>query len=384
MKVQIGLEVLLEDPYDHLESGVGLITNPSGVTSDLVSTIDAFHNHPRIKLKAIFGPEHGARGEVQDAIPVKSTVDKTTGLQIYSLYGYEKKPSPLMLEGIETLVFDIQDVGARFYTYASTLTHVLESASEQGLRVLVLDRPNPINGLNVEGPVLEPGFESFVGLHQIPIRHAFTIGELSLMINQGIGAELEVVRMEGWERRAWFDDTKLPWVMPSPNIPTLTTTIVYPGTCLFEGTNISEGRGTTRPFELIGAPWIDGEAWAEELNAISLSGVRFRACTFAPTFSKHAKEPCGGIQLHITNRRAFKPLESAIQMLSTVIHLWPQEFAWLPPSESNPCHFDLLAGTDKIRKALSQGDPVSEMLDDWEDGLNTFIEARGELLIYNG
>jgi uncharacterized protein YbbC (DUF1343 family) len=383
VRVKAGVDVLLRNPGEHLDgSRVGLITNPTGVTSDLAPTIDAFKEHPGIDLRAIFGPEHGARGDAQDALPVESRVDAATGLPVHSLYGEVMKPTPEMLEEVDILVFDIQDVGARFYTYASTLTHALEAASERRMRFLVLDRPNPVNGVDVEGSILEPGFASFVGLNPIPIRHGLTIGELAMMANESIGAELRVVRMEGWERGMWFDETGLPWVQPSPNIPTLDTATVYPGTCLFEGVNVSEGRGTTRPFEYVGAPWIDGARWATALNRLGLGGVHFRACHFTPTFSKYRGELCGGVQVHVTDRDAFRPVEVGLHMLSVALGLWPDEFKWLPPMCDGRRHFDLLAGTDRIRLDLGRGVAVEDIVDGWTDTLDAYEERSEEFLLY--
>jgi beta-N-acetylhexosaminidase len=383
VRVKSGVDVLLRSPGEPLGgSKVGLITNPSGVTRDLVSTFDAFHGHPGVDLEAVFGPEHGARGEVQDALPVESRFDAATGLPVYSLYGHVGKPTPEMLEEIDVLVFDIQDVGARFYTYASTLTHALEAAAENGVNLAVLDRPNPVNGVDVEGSILEPEFASFVGLHPIPIRHGLTIGELARLANEGIGAELQVVPMEGWERRMWFNETGLPWVQPSPNLPTLETATVYPGTCLFEGVNVSEGRGTTRPFEYIGAPWIDGARWAKAMNGLGLGGVRFRACHFTPTFDKYQSEACGGVQVHVTDRDAYRSVETGLHMLSTALGLWPHEFQWLPPRDDGRHHFDLLAGTEKIRADLGRGEAVEEIVDGWMDGLDAYEERNEEFLLY--
>ena len=383
MRIKAGVDILLRSPGEHLGgSKVGLITNPTGVTGDLVSTFDAFNGHPGVNLEAVFGPEHGARGDIQDALPVESRVDAATGLPVHSLYGDVRKPTPEMLEEVDTLVFDIQDVGARFYTYASTLTHALEAAAENGVSLAVLDRPNPVNGVDVEGNILEPGFASFVGLHPIPIRHGLTIGELARLANEGIGAELQVVTMEGWERGMWFDETGLPWVQPSPNLPTPDTATVYPGTCLFEGVNVSEGRGTTRPFEYIGAPWIDGARWAKTLNGLGLGGVRFRTCRFTPTFDKYHGEACGGVQVHVTDRDAYRPVETGLHMLSTALGLWPDEFQWLPPGDDGRRHFDLLAGTDKIRADLGRGEAVEEIVDGWRDGLEAYEERSEEFLLY--
>jgi len=381
--VRNGVDVLLEDPSAIIgDASVGLITNPTGVTLGLHSTIDAFHEHPGIDLAAVFGPEHGARGDAQDALLVESRVGEATGVPVYSLYGEVRKPTAEMLEGVDLLVFDIQDVGARFYTYVSTLTLALEATEEHGKGVVVLDRPNPINGVAVEGNIPEPGFESFVGLHRVPIRHGLTIGELSLLANEGIGAELRVVSMEGWSRGMWFNETGLPWVQPSPNIPTLETATAYPGTCLFEGVNVSEGRGTTRPFEYIGAPWIDVKGWASALNVLGLDGAVFRPCHFSPTFDKYRGELCGGVQLHVTDRDAFRPVETGLHMLATCIDLWPGEYRWRTSTESELLHFDVLAGTDKIRNALTEGGSVDDIISSWRGSIASFMERREDFLLY--
>ena len=383
MTVKAGVDILLENPEKHLRgSRVGLVTNPTGVTGDLTPTLDALYGHPCVELKAVFGPEHGVRGDVQDALPVGHSIDPSTGLPVYSLYGEFMKPTAEMLEGVDALVLDIQDVGARFYTYTSTLTYSLQAAAEHGVSLIVLDRPNPVNGLAVEGNILEPGFASFIGLHPIPMRHGLTMGELARFVNQEIGADLTVVPMRGWRREMWFDETGLPWVQPSPNIPTLDTATVYPGACLFEGVNVSEGRGTTRPFECLGAPWIDGERWAAELNGLGLGGVRFRACSFTPTFSKYDGQRCVGVQLHVLDRSSFKPVETALHMLAAVLRLWPEEFRWLEPSYDRRHHFDLLAGTSKTREALGRGTPVQEIVDGWREKLEEFGEMRQDFLIY--
>jgi len=383
LRVTPGVDILLQNPAKFLGSlVVGLITNQTGVTSDLTSTIDIFHRNKSIKLTAIFGPEHGVRGDIQDALPIESYIDAATGIPVHSLYGDVRKPSAEMLEAVEVLVFDIQDVGARFYTYTSTLTYTMGAATEHSIPLVVLDRPNPINGVSVEGNILDPHFTSFVGLHPIPIRHGMTVGELAHLINAKINADLHIVEMNGWNRMMWFDETRLPWVQPSPNLPTLETAVVYPGTCLFEGTNISEGRGTTRPFEYIGAPWIEGARWAKTLNDLGLCAVVFRACYFTPMFSKYVGELCGGVQIHVTNRDAYRPVETALHMIATAHDLWPDDFELLAPTPHGHCHFDLLTGTDEIREAVSRGVPVEEIVEGWRDELDSFLELRSEHLLY--
>ncbi len=383
MTVATGLDVLLKDPAKQLGSqAVALVTNHTGVTRTLGSALDAFHANPEIKLAAAFGPEHGARGDVQDALGVESHVEGYTGLQVYSLYGDHVKPAPVALDGVDAMVFDIQDCGARFYTYVSTLTHCMEAAGENGVSMVVLDRPNPVNGETVEGDILEPGYESFVGLHPIPVRHGLTMGELASFINRGIGCDLSVVEMTGWDRGMWFDETGLPWVQPSPNLPTLDTATVYPGACLFEGVNASEGRGTTRPFEYLGAPWVDGREWASTLNGLGLPGVGFRACYFTPTFWRYRGESCGGVQVHVTDRDSFKPVETGVHLLSTLMKLHPGSFRFNEPTYEERRHFDLLAGTDRLRLSLLEGVPVMEIAASWEPGLGRFKDERSSILLY--
>lgn len=383
MAVETGLEVLLRDPEVYLGGDrVGVITNPTGVTRDLSSLVAVFHRHTDIHLEAVFGPEHGAGGDAQDALSIDHDVDPATGLPAYSLYGETTKPTREMLEGLDHLVFDIQDVGARFYTYSSTLTYALEAAAENYVRFTVLDRPNPINGRDVEGCILERGQESFVGLHPVPIRHGLTLGELALLINEEAGADLRVVPMEGWTRDMWIEETGLPWVQPSPNIPTPETATVYPGTCLFEGTTASEGRGITRPFEYVGAPWLDGHRWAGELNALGLPGARFRACRFTPAYGRYHGLQCGGVQLHVTDRNRFRPVKTALHMMSTARRMWPDEFRWLPPSYDARPHFDLLAGTDRLRRDMEAARPVDEIIAEWSGGLERFMESRRRHLLY--
>ncbi|MCW4049844.1 MAG: DUF1343 domain-containing protein [Candidatus Bathyarchaeota archaeon] len=363
---------------------MGLVTNPTGVTNGLESTIDALHRCSKVNLRAVFGPEHGARGDAQDALKVSGHVDAYTGLPVHSLYGDHEKPTVEMLEGLEALVFDIQDCGARFYTYVSTLTHCMEASAEHGIRVVVLDRPNPLNGDATEGNILKPGFRSFIGLHPVPIRHGLTVGELAQFINQGIQCDLHVVEMEGWRRGMWYDETSLPWIQPSPNLPSLDTATVYPGTCFFEGVNVSEGRGTTRPFEYIGAPWIDGRSWAETLNNTGLPGVCFRSSHFTPTFWKFKDERCGGVQVHVVDRKCFRPMETGLHLLTTLIQLYPDTFSFNESSYDKRRHFDLLAGTDTLRADLMAGVSVEEIMASWMPELEEYREKRKEHLLYGG
>ena len=382
MSVLNGVDVLLEKPRKFLgDNQIGLITNPTGVTTSLESTLDAFHRNDKVKLKAVFGPEHGARGDIQDALEVSNHIDPHTGLTVYSLYGEHRAPNEEMLDGIDILVFDIQDCGARFYTYVSTLTYCMESAKKQGVSMVVLDRPNPINGTRIEGNILEQGFESFIGLHPIPVRHGMTIGELSSFINSTIKCDLSIVPMEGWYRDQWFDETGLPWVQPSPNLPSIEAATVFPGTCFFEGVNVSEGRGTTRPFEYLGAPWVDGKRWADAMNTLGLPGVGFRSCYFTPTFWRFKGERCSGVQVHVTNRNVFKPVQTGLHLLSTLMELHPR-FQFNEPTYDSRRHFDLLAGTNKLRMQLENEDPVESILASWEEAKTMYLKEREKHLLY--
>jgi uncharacterized protein YbbC (DUF1343 family) len=281
------------------------------------------------------------------------------------------------------MVYDIQDVGARFYTYLYTMSLSMEACAGRGIPFVVLDRPNPINGRAVAGLILEPGFASFVGLYPIPIQYGMTVGELAILFNEvfGLGAELHVVEMAGWERGMYWEDTGLPWVSPSPNMPTVDTAVVYPGTCLVEGTNLSEGRGTTRPFEQLGAPWVDGGRLADRLNDLGLPGVRFRPVYFRPTASKHAGEVCQGVQFHVVDREPFLAVRTGLELLAAVRALWPREFAWRIPGEGI-YNFDRLAGTDRVRLALEAGIPVSEVVAGWTPSLEEFAGLRRRYLRY--
>jgi uncharacterized protein YbbC (DUF1343 family) len=377
-----GIDVLLDDRADLVQGRrVGLVTNPTGVDRTLRSSIDRLAAHPDVTLVALFGPEHGVRGDAQAGDRVGSTRDPGTGVPVHSLYGEHREPTDAMLAGIDVLVFDIQDVGARFYTYPYTLANVMRAARRAGIPVVVPDRPNPLGGVRVEGPVLEPEYASFVGQYPIPIRHGMTIGELARLFNDafGIGAELHVVPMRGWRRDAAEPGRTLPWVPPSPNMPTPETALVYPGTALLEGTNASEGRGTTRPFEIVGAPYVDADALAERMNALGLPGVRFRPTWFTPTFSKHAGELCGGVQLHVTDRDAFHPVRTGIALLVALQALYPDAFAFLP---GEPPFFDRLAGNGWVREAILAGESAVDIEARWLPELQRFEAMRGRYLLY--
>lgn len=376
--IKLGLTVLLEDRLELIEGkSVGLITNSTGVNESLQDNIFLLVDNQKVKLKAIFSPEHGLWGSVQDAISIPFAQYDQIKIPIYSLYGKTTKPTIEMLDGMDVLIFDIQDVGVRFYTYISTMVMAMQACAENDIDFIVLDRPNPINGNILEGNVLDSDFSSFVGYLPILLRHGMTVGELARFFNEyfHIGAILNVVEMKSWKRDTWFDDTGLQWVMPSPNMPTLDTATVYPGTCLFEGTNLSEGRGTTKPFEIIGAPWIDAHNLADSLNNLFINGVKFRPVYFIPTFSKHRDQRCGGVQVHVIDRDKFTPVKTALNMIETIMQLYPNEFQFIK-------HFDLLMGTDKVRNDLSKGLSVDDIIQSWKDEVLDFNNVRSKYILY--
>lgn len=377
-KIALGAEMLMKDEKKLLKGKrVGLITNPTGVDQNLNSVVDLLNNDPDIQLEALYGPEHGVRGDAQAGQYVDYYIDEVTGLPVYSLYGKTRKPTPEMLENIDVLVFDIQDVGTRFYTYIYTMALAMEAAQEKGIPFIVLDRPNPLGGKKVEGPVLDPEFASFVGQYAIPLRHGMTVGELAKLFNKefDIGADLTVVKMKGWKRNAYFDETGLQFVMPSPNMPTLETALAYPGAALIEGTNVSEGRGTTKPFELIGAPFISSSELVTRLNQLDLPGVTFRAASFTPTFSKHSGKLSHGVQIHITDRNKYEPVETGLHIVKTIKDLYPEQVQLTP-------FFDNLIGNGWIRPAIENGMTVEEMESRWKKDLKEFEKVRKKYLMY--
>lgn len=387
--VELGLERLLEENYRDLKGArVALICNQASVNHSFHHAADLIHEHPEIQLRALFGPQHGIRGDVQDnMIETGHSVDRKTGLPVHSLYSETREPTDAMLQEIDVLVFDMQDVGCRIYTFVYTLANCMRAARRLGKKVVVCDRPNPINGASIAGNILEPEFASFVGQFSLPTRHGMTVAELARMFNDHfqIGCELEVIPMRGWQRELWFDETDAPWVLPSPNIPTPDSATVFPGTVHFEGTQISEGRGTTRPFELIGAPYIDPDDYADQLNSLGLEGVYFRACAFQPTFQKHGGVTCGGVQIHVLDRNSFEPWFAGIAMVKIAYDMYRDEFRWkVPPYEyvydKNP--FDVIGGTDKIREAFEKGTELNAIRDWAEKPLEGFKQLREPYLLY--
>ena len=372
--VRTGADQLFDEPYYSWIKGrgLGLITNQTGVNSELEGLPDLLSGQDDINLAALFGPEHGIYGEAEagDDVAERSNV--------YSLYGEHQAPTPEMLEGVDVLIYDIQDVGSRFYTFISTMYECMKSVSGTGITFIVLDRPNPIGGHRVEGPVLEEGFESFVGIYTIPNRYGMTAGELAMFLKEetGLDLELKVVPVKGWSRDQDFSDYGNEWINPSPNMPGFKAALSYPGFCLVEGTNMSEGRGTTKPFEYFGAPWINSASLAQKLNSLNLPGLKFRPQMFTPSFSKHQGEACGGVQLHITDAEAFMPVSAALHFIKTVAEMYPDQFSF------REAGFDRLCGNSWVRTRLQEGAEVVSIEAEWQEKLEAFKAAREKYLLY--
>jgi uncharacterized protein YbbC (DUF1343 family) len=390
-RVRTGLDVLAADAFARFRGQrVGLVAHPASVDSRLRHAIELLAEAPGVHLTAVFGPEHGLLGEAQDLIGVRDDRDPLSGLRSHSLYGStveSLRPTPDQLAGLDVLVIDLQDVGSRYYTFQATMLYCLEAAAGVGLRVVVLDRPNPIDGVAVEGPMLRPGFESFIGAHPMATRHGLTIGELAHFYRseRKIGVELEVVACEGWRRDMDFDATGLPWVLPSPNMPTVDTAFVYPGQCLIEGTSLSEGRGTTRPFELCGAPGIDARRACERLTGEGHAGVAFRPAWFQPTFQKHAGQRCSGLQLHVFDRTAFRPVRTGLAVLAALRDASGDRYAWRTDEYEfvrDPIAIDLLFGSDRERKALEAGQSWRDIAATWEPGEAEWHKRRAGAVMY--
>jgi uncharacterized protein YbbC (DUF1343 family) len=388
-RTRLGVEVLLNEKIELIRGlRVGVVCNQASILPDFTHEADVFLKNTDCKLTTLFGPQHGIRGDVQDnMIETPHTVDRETGIPVYSLYSETREPTEEMLENIDAIVFDMQDVGCRIYTFIYTMANCMRAAKKYGKKVIVCDRPNPINGNAVEGNMLEAEFASFVGQFPMPTRHGMTCAELALMFNDhfGIGCDLEVVKMDGWERNLWFEQTELPFVMPSPNIPTVDTCVIFPGTVHIEGTEVSEGRGTTKPFELIGAPYIDPVVYKQELDKLDLPGVEFRSTYFQPTFQKHARVTCGGVQIHITDREELLPVITGVAVMKAAFDLYPEHFLWKQTAyeyvfDKNP--IDVVAGTDKLRKQLENGESVEGIQASWKEGESAFKTLREEYLLY--
>ncbi len=379
--VRPGVDVLLSDSLRVVRGRrVGLVTNHTGRNADGVLTIDLLADHPEVDLVALYSPEHGIRGEEEAGAQIASGTDAATGLPVHSLYGQTRRPTPEMLEGVDVLVFDMQDIGARYYTYVSTMAYVMEAAGTNGIPVVVLDRPNPIRGDVVQGNVLEPEFSTFVGLYPVPMRHGMTPGELARMYvsEYGIEVELHVVPMDGWTRSMTYDDTALPWVPPSPNMPSLESALAYPGTCLFEGTPLSVGRGTDQAFQWVGAPWLDAAALAEALNGYGIEGVTFEATTFTPSSpgdGKFAETEVSGVLL-VPGDTGYDAPRAAVAMLVETFRMSGDRWSW------RESHFDRLAGTDDLREGIESGRTFEELTASWDGGLAAFEAKRAPYLIY--
>ncbi|MCG6956146.1 MAG: DUF1343 domain-containing protein [Gemmatimonadetes bacterium] len=387
--VRTGLDRLVSgDAAAHLRgAAAGLILHPASVTANLRLSVDALID-AGFSLRCLFGPQHGARGEKQDnMVESDHYVDSAAALPVHSLYSEVRSPTREMLAHLDVLLFDLQDVGVRVYTFAWTMALAMEACAREGIRFVVLDRPNPVGGVVVEGPVLRAGFESFVGLHPIPLRHGLTTGELARWLNaeRGIGCDLEVVAMEGWHREMRWPETGLPWVLPSPNLPTPASCDVYPGMVLVEGTNLSEGRGTTKPFELVGAPWLDPRMLANRMDSCGLPGVAFRGCSFEPTFQKHAGRLCGGVQLHVTDPGSFRPVRTAVELFSAARDLAPTDFDWRPPPyeyEERLMPIDILWGHDGLRRGVDAGASAEKILEGVEDECDAFASSAESYRLY--
>tara|TARA_Y100001960_G_scaffold102691_1_gene110568 strand:- start:1462 stop:2643 length:1182 start_codon:yes stop_codon:yes gene_type:complete len=389
-----GIDQLLEKPEKYLKGKtLGLVVNHTSLASDQRHSIKHFNSCSSFTLNALFAPEHGLYGIAQDMIEIENETDPVSGLTVSSLYGKTEKtlePDPIALAEIDNLVFDIQDVGARYYTFIYTMAKCMEICKKSNTRMIVCDRPNPINGVSLEGNLVAANYHSFVGQYPIPNRHAMTVGELALFFNHeiNIGCELKVVPMTNWNREQWYDETQLYWVSPSPNMPTLDTAVVYPGMCLIEGTQLSEGRGTTRPFENFGAPFIDPYKLSKRVqNDIDqLPGVIFRPHFFKPMFQKHKNKVCGGLQIHVTDRNQFKPLLTTIALLRSVIELYPNEFKWrTEPYEfvSDRLAIDILYGNMDLRETIFNNSfSLSNIEESWQEELDGFKKLRSNYLIY--
>lgn len=388
-KVKLGLEKILAEEIGQLaDLRVGLICNQASVDHSYRHAADLFFENAKINLIKLFGPQHGIRGDVQDnMVETGHSADKITKLPVYSLYSETREPTREMLQDLDALVFDLQDVGCRVYTFIYTMANAMRAAAGAGKKFFVLDRPNPIGGATIEGNILEKGHESFVGQFPIPMRHGLTVGELAQFFNLEfkLGCDLTVIRMDGWRRECFHDETDAPWAMPSPNMPTIESAVVFSGTVFFEGTQISEGRGTTRPFEIVGAPFIDAREYADALVSLRLSGVIFRPISFLPTFQKFKNESCEGVALHVLDRAAFEPVITGIAMVKTAFELYGDEFRWKTPPyeyehERNP--FDVIAGTKLIREQIETGAKLDEIKSSWTEGLEQFRQTKSRYHLY--
>ena len=382
-QVKPGIDVLLEEQVDLIRGKrIGLITNPTGVRANLTSSIDALHDHPAVKLTALFGPEHGVRGDVFAGEKIADTVDAKTGIPVFSLYGENRTPTAAMLKNVDVLIYDIQDVGSRAYTYIYTMALAMAAAAKAGLPFIVLDRPNPLGGELVEGPILEERFKSFVGLYPIPYIYGLTVGELAQYFNQEfkIGADLTVVKMTGWRRDMLFADTGLPWVPTSPHVPHAMTPFFIAATgCLGELHAVNEGVGYTMPFELIGQTWIDGEELAAELNTNDLPGVEFRPLHYRPYYFVHQGKVLSGVQIHLTEPRQFRPMLVQLHILAALVRLYPQQDLFNPERITS---FYRAIGTDSVQRRIIAGQSAQDIYDSYQAALADYLRIRQKYLLY--
>lgn len=387
LSVQLGIDILIARQFEQLRNKrVALLTHIPATDSKLIPTISHFTNSKIIDTKLIFAPEHGLFSALQDQVFIKNYQQKN--IPVLSLYGTTLCPPLKILKTIDIAIIDLVDIGTRYYTFIWTAILFIKEIAALHKKILILDRPNPLNGVTVQGPFLEKEFSSFVGLYPLPVRHGMTIGEICNMINQEyeLHADVEVIRMNGWKRRFYFPDTGFCWSIPSPNMPSFETSIVYPGMCLLEGTNVSEGRGTTRPFEIFGAPYIDEEKLVNELNKKNLPGVAFRPLKFIPTFHKYKNQICGGAQIYVRNLKIFDPIYVGIEIISMIKRFYPRDFCWRNPPyefEKQKMPFDILIGNSWIRKAIEEGKSVKWMKQKWQKKLDEFARIRRKYLLYN-
>jgi uncharacterized protein YbbC (DUF1343 family) len=380
--VRTGLDNITSSSRLFAGQRIGIIANQTSYDRQGRFIVDVFKEIDDAQVVALFSPEHGLYGVEEAGETITDQRDPKYGLTVYSLYGQTRKPTPEMLEGIDVLVFDIQDIGSRFYTYISTMSLAMGAAAECDKHFVVLDRPNPIGGIEVEGPVLEKSLTSFVGMHPIPVRYGMTIGELARMIEGegwlagGVHVHLTVVPMTGWNRTMWYDETGLIFRKPSPNMPDVETATIYPGLCLLEGTNVSEGRGTATPFLQFGAPWIDGNALADRLNRLGMAGLEFHPTTFTPTASKHEGQLCHGVRIEITDRDRLEPFWSGVCIVNEIARTYPESFEW------RASHFDRLCGTTAIREAIVDGEPLTPLREKCNIECESFRRIRDKYLIY--
>ncbi|UCD19860.1 MAG: DUF1343 domain-containing protein [candidate division WOR-3 bacterium] len=366
---------------------LGLLSSTSSCDSKLDPTISLFLRAKRVKLNTLFAPEHGLYAALQDQVAAPDTL-YGKGLSVRSMYGKKRKPGRNALKNLDAIVIDLLDIGTRYYTFVWSAMLMVKEAAAAGKKIFLLDRPNPLNGLTVQGPLIEAGFESFVGLYSIPVRHGMTIGEICTMLSHrhGINADLRVVKLQGWRRDTYFDENRLEWTVPSPNMPHFTTALVYPGMCLLEGTNVSEGRGTTRPFETFGAPWIDPGRLVRELDRRSIRGIGLRPTWFVPTFHKFRGELCGGAQICVTNRHRFDPLICGLEIVHTIRQLYPKRFSWRQPPyefEKKRMPFDILLGNSWVRQEIEEGTSIEKISRRWMTELREFRTMRKKYLLYS-